>query len=247
MKTIIIDDERLALIALEKDIRTYCPNLTVIGKYSDPEEAIEQINLLKPGLVMTDIQMPIMNAFTMLERVKWKKFDLIFVTAFNKYAVKAFEFSAMDYLVKPVDSHKLIKAIQKVFERRHLKNLEEKLDLINHNIKFGGNNYTLAIPTSKGAEFVDINDITHIKADSNYSKLFFQDGKTILVTKSLKHFTEILSESNYMRIHQSHLVNTSYIKTYLKGGSGTVVLRNGCNLPISRSQKASVIKFLLGK
>lgn len=247
MKTIIIDDESLAVKALEKDIQKYCPQLEIIGMFNKPEVAIEHINTLKPDLIMTDIQMPRMNAFTMLEKLDWKGFDLIFVTAFNKYAVKAFEFCAMDYLVKPVDSKKLISAVKKVFERKHQRNLEEKLNLIAHNIKFGGNNFTLAIPTTKGAEFIDVNDIMHIKAESNYSKIFFKNGKTSLVSKPLKHFSVILSESNYLRIHQSHLINTTFIKSFVKGGTGSIVLKNGTQLPISRSQKNVVNKFLFGK
>ena len=246
MKTIIIDDEKLALLALDNDIQTYCPELNIIAKLSSPTEAITAINNLKPALVITDIQMPIMNAFTMLEQLTWKNFELIFVTAYNKYALKAFEFSAIDYLVKPIDSHKLIKSVQKVLTKKNKKTLEEKIKIVVQNMKFGDDNFTLALPTRNGIEFVDVNDIIRIKAESNYSMVYFTKGKPKLISKPLKHFCDMLSEASFIRIHQSHLINTVFIRKYLKTNGGTIVLKDDTSLPVSRSQKAILNSFLFG-
>jgi len=248
MKTIIIDDEILALKALEDDITTHCPELDIVSICTKSEEAIEQINHHKPELVFTDIQMPRMNAFTMLNQLNWKNFELIFVSAYNKYAVRAFEFSAIDYIVKPVDVNKLIKAVHKVKTKKSNEALEQKLSLIIHNMKFNNqDNYSLAIPTSYGLEFVEVKNLVHIQANNNYSDLYFADGKKIVVSKTLKHFCDILCDYQFIRIHQSHLVNSSFIKSFYKGAAGSVKLKDGTVLPISRSQKKAVSNFFLGK
>ena len=248
MRAILIDDESLALESLEYDIKEHCPEVDVIGMYTSTIKAIAEIERLKPDLVMTDIQMPRMNAFTMLDQVKWKNFDLILVTAFNKYAVLAFEFSACDYIVKPVDPQKLIAAVNKVKEKRNNDGIEDKLALIMHNLKFGSDdNYTLAIPTLDGAEFIEVQNITHIKADSNYCAIHFNDGTKLVVSKPMKHFADILGDHKLLKIHQSHVVNTAYIKRYRKGVAGSIILLDGTVLAISRSQKSVVNEFLLGK
>lgn len=248
MKTILIDDELMALESLTYDLNTYCPSIEIIKSATNPEDAIQYINEFKPDLVLSDIQMPRMNAFTMLEKVDYKDFDLILVTAFNKYAVRAFEFSAVDYLVKPVDPEKLIAAIQKAKDKKASHDIEEKLALIMHNLKFGNNeNYTLAIPTLYGVEFIEVQNLVYLSADSNYCHLFFANGDKMMVSKPLKHFANILTNHHFLRIHQSYMINTSYIKSYRKGVTGSMVLKNGISLPISRSCKPAVNQFLAGK
>ncbi|MFT4535029.1 MAG: two-component system LytT family response regulator [Saprospiraceae bacterium] len=248
MKTILVDDEMMALESLTYDLNTHCPSVEIIKSVNNPEDAILHINELKPDLVMSDIQMPRMNAFTMLEKLDYKDFDLILVTAFNKYAVRAFEFSAVDYLVKPVDPQKLMTAIQKVQDRKASHDIEKKLALIMHNLKFGNNeNYTLAIPTLDGAEFIEVKDLVYLSADSNYCHLFFADGEKLMVSKPLKHFANILVDHQFLRIHQSHMINTSFIKSYRKGLAGSIILKDGTTLPISRSCKSVVNQFLAGR
>ena len=248
MKTILIDDELMALESLTYDLNTHCPSVEIIKSVTNPEDAIKYINELKPDLVMSDIQMPRMNAFTMLEKLDYKDFDLILVTAFNKYAVRAFEFSAVDYLVKPVDPKKLVTAIQKAKDKKASHDIEEKLALIMHNLKFGNNeNYTLAIPTLDGAEFIEVKDLVYLSADSNYCHLFFANGSKMMVSKPLKHFANILVDHHFLRIHQSHMINTSYIKSYRKGLAGSIILKDGTTLPISRSCKSAVNHFLAGR
>lgn len=247
MKTIIIDDEIHALESLEYDLKEYCPEVQLIGKASSPEEGIALIDGLKPDLVMTDVQMPRMNAFTMIDSLTHRDFDLILVTAFNQYAVRAFEFSAIDYLVKPTDPAKLKQAIARVIDRKQNHDIEEKLSLIMHNLKFGNDdNFTLAIPTSEGAEFVDVKEIVRLEADSNYCTIYFENSKKLVVSKPLKHFADILTGHKFLRIHQSYLINSAFIKSYRKGATGSIVLKDGTNLPISRSCKSNVTEFLFG-
>ena len=220
MKTILIDDELMALESLTYDLNTHCPEIEIIKSLTNPEDAIECINDLKPDLVMSDIQMPRMNAFTMLERLDYKDFDPKTLTT----------------------------AIQKAKNKKATHDIEEKLALIMHNLKFGNNeNYTLAIPTLEGAEFIEINDLIYLSADSNYCHLYFTNREKMMVSKPLKHFANILADHHFLRIHQSHMINTSYIKSYRKGIAGSIILKDGTTLPISRSCKSIVNQFLAGK
>ena len=247
MRVVIIDDEIHALESLEYDMEEYCPEFEIIGKFENPVEAVKFIDTYKPDIVLSDIQMPRMDAFAMIEALQYRDFELILVTAYNKYAVRAFEFCAADYIVKPVDPMKLRNALLKVIDKKKNQDLEEKLSLILHNLKFGSKeNHTLAIPTLEGAEFVEVQEINHLKADSNYCALFLNDGTKLVVSKPLKHFDDILQDHGFLRVHQSYLINTIYIKSYRKGAGGNLILKNGTVIPISRSYKNNVNEFMLG-
>lgn len=247
MKAVIIDDEIMALDSLEYDVKTYCPEIEIIGKFDDPEEAIIFINKYEPDIVMTDIQMPRMDAFGMIDQLTYTDFELILVTAYNKYAVRAFEFSAVDYIVKPVDPDKLRQAMIKAQEKKKNTDLEQRLSLILHNIKFGNKeNHTLAIPTLEGAEFVEICDIMHCQADANYCNIHLTNGDKLVVSKPLKHFAELLTDRGFIRIHQSHLINTTYIRSYRKGSAGSLILKDGSVIPISKSYKSNLHDFMSG-
>ena len=247
MRVVLIDDEIHALESLEYDMEEYCPEFQIIGKFDNPAEAVKFIDAEKPDIVLSDIQMPRMNAFAMIDALEYREFDLILVTAYNKYAVRAFEFSAVDYIVKPVDPMKLRNALLKVADKKKSHDLEEKLSLILHNLKFGNKeNHTLAIPTIEGAEFVEVVDINYLKADANYCSLFLKDGSKLVVSKPLKHFSDILQDHGFLRVHQSYLINSIYIKSYRKGAGGNLILKDGTVVPISRSYKNNVNEFMMG-
>ena len=247
MRVVLIDDEIHALESLEYDMEEYCPEFEIIGKFDNPVEAVKFIDAEKPDIVLSDIQMPRMNAFAMIDALEYRDFDLILVTAYNKYAVRAFEFSAVDYIVKPVDPMKLRNALLKVANKKKSHDLEEKLSLILHNLKFGNKeNHTLAIPTIEGAEFVEVVDINYLKADANYCSLFLKDGSKLVVSKPLKHFSDILQDHGFLRVHQSYLINSIYIKSYRKGAGGNLILKDGTVIPISRSYKNNVNEFMMG-
>ncbi|MFT6336118.1 MAG: two-component system LytT family response regulator [Halioglobus sp.] len=248
MNAVIIDDEVMALDSLEYDIKTYCPEIKIIGKFDNPEEAILFIDKHEPDIVMTDIQMPRMDAFRMLDQLAFTDFELILVTAYNKYAVRAFEFSAVDYIVKPIEPDKLRQAVIKAQEKKKSNDLEQRLSLILHNIKFGNKeNHTLAIPTLEGAEFIEIDDIIHCKADANYCNIHISTGEKLVVSKPLKHFADLLTERGFIRVHQSHLINTAYIRSYRKGSAGSLILKDGTIIPISKSYKRNLNEFMTGR
>lgn len=247
MRVVIVDDEVHALESLEHDMKEYCPEFDIIGSFDNPLLAVQFIENEKPDIVLSDIQMPRMDAFTMIESLEYKDFALILVTAYNKYAIRAFEFSAVDYIVKPVDPMKLRNSLLKVKDNKKTDDLEEKLSLILHNLKFGNKeNHTLAIPTLEGAEFVEVNEISYLKADANYCSLLLQNGTKLVISKPLKHFADILKEHGFLRIHQSYLINSIFIKSYRKGAGGNLILKDGTVVPISRSYKNNVNEFMLG-
>ena len=248
MRTLIIDDEKHALDSLIKDISEYCPELEIIGALQSPIEAIDFIHEHQPELVLSDIQMPEMSVFGMVGKLQWKNFALILVTAYNKYAIKAFEFSAIDYLLKPVDSNKLKSAVVKAKAQIRKDNIEDRLSMIIHNLKFTNHeNISLAIPTTHGAELVQVLDIIRIEAQASYSTIHLKNETKLMVSKPLKHFYEILVEHPFLRTHQSHLINTKFIKSYNKGKQGSVQLVDGTVIPISRSFKPDVINFIYGE
>jgi two-component system LytT family response regulator len=247
MRVVIVDDEIHALESIEHDMEEYCPEFEIIGTFDIPAQAVEFIDREKPDIVLSDIQMPRMDAFAMIEALTYKDFALILVTAYNKYAVRAFEFSAVDYIVKPVDPMKLRNALLKVVDKKRNDDLEEKLSLILHNLKFGKKeNHTLAIPTLEGAEFIEVHEITYMKADANYCSLFLKDNTKLLISKPLKHFADILQDHGFIRVHQSYLINSIYIKSYRKGAGGNLILKDGTVIPISRSYKNNVNEFMMG-
>ena len=247
MRVVIIDDEVHALESLAHDMKEYCPEFEIIGSFDSPLLAIQFIEKEKPDIVLSDIQMPRMDAFAMIDKLKYKDFALILVTAYNKYAIRAFEFSAVDYIVKPVDPMKLRNSLLKVLNQKKSDDLEEKLSLILHNLKFGNKeNHTLAIPTLEGAEFVEVHEITFLKADANYCSVLLQDGSKLVISKPLKHFADILKDHGFLRVHQSYLINSIYIKSYRKGAGGNLILKDGSVIPISRSYKNIVNEYIVG-
>lgn len=247
MRVVIVDDEIHALESLEHDMAEYCPEFKIIGSFDNPINAVPFIEKEKPDIVLSDIQMPRMDAFAMIDALEYTDFALILVTAYNKYAIRAFEFSAVDYIVKPVDPMKLRNSLLKVKDLKKTDDLEEKLSLILHNLKFGNKeNHTLAIPTLEGAEFVEVQDITYLKADANYCSLLLNDGTKLVISKPLKHFADILKDHGFLRVHQSYLINSIYIKSYRKGAGGNLILKDGTVIPIGRSYKVNVNEFIMG-
>lgn len=244
MKIILVDDELPSLQNLEQKIIEFCPDLSIIGTTQKPEAAIEMIENLKPDVVFLDIEMPRMNGFKMLEEIKEKKFEVVFTTAYNHYAIDAVRISAFDYLVKPISVNDLQSTVGRLFKTRHNKT-PEKLDVLRQNLSsYRSQHDKISIATSEGVEFIEIKQILRIESSSNYSKIFFMDGKNILVTKLLKDFEEILQPYRFYRIHNSHLINLNYIKKYIRGDGGQVVMENNEVVDVSRRKKEEFLKLI---
>ncbi len=244
LKTILIDDELPSLQNLEQKLTEFCPDVKILASTQKPEEAIRLIELHRPDVIFLDIEMPRMNGFKMLEEISEKDFDIVFTTAYNLYAIDAVRISAFDYLVKPVAVKDLQNCVARLFKDQ-LKQTPEKLDVLRQNLSDSrSQNDKITISTNEGIEFIEIKEIMRIESSSNYSKIFFKDGRSLLVTKLLKDFEEILLPYRFYRIHNSHLINLSYIKKYVRGDGGQVVMQNDEVIDVARRKKEEFLKLI---
>lgn len=244
LRAILVDDELPSLQNLEQKIVEFCPDIYIIAAEQKPEDAIQLIEQYRPDVVFLDIEMPRMNGFKMLEHIKEKDFDIVFTTAYNHYAIDAIRISAFDYLVKPIAVRDLQSTVDRLFKSQS-KQTPEKLDVLRHNLSDSrSQNDKITISTNEGVEFFEINQIVRVESSSNYSKIFFTDGKSILVTKLLKDFEEILTPYRFYRIHNSHLINLSHIKKYIRGDGGQVVMKNDEVIDVARRKKEEFLRLI---
>jgi two-component system LytT family response regulator len=241
---IIIDDEEKGRMVLKQKLADHCPEITVIAEASNGLEGRDWIEKTSPDVVFLDIEMPRMNGFEMLNSLNEKNFHLIFTTAYDHYAIKAIRFAAFDYLMKPIDIDELKSAVNKMALRKPA-DVSRQLDILIHNTGKNTKNFNkIAIPTLDGISFFDLDDLIHLDSDSNYTMLHFTQGRKILSAKTLKDFEDQLSDSNFVRLHHSHIVNIHYITKYIKGEGGQVILSNGSVIDVSRRKKVDLLKMI---
>ncbi|MEO8147668.1 MAG: LytTR family DNA-binding domain-containing protein [Bacteroidia bacterium] len=234
---IIIDDEVNCIEMLEWLLKTYCPNVTIDAMCDSGEKGIEAINKHKPDVVFLDIEMPRMNGFDMLEKFDKLFFDVIFTTAYDKFAVKAFRYSALSYLLKPVDPEDLQATLKKIEEKKNVPS-RDQLTMLLENIKeLKPTTQRIALTTSDGMIFVDTKDIMYCGAESNYTNVKMANGTKVLVAKTLKDIDETLSGNDFYRIHNSFLINLNHIKKFVRGDGGYVLMNDGEQITISRSRR----------
>jgi len=245
LKTIIVDDELHCCKTLESLLKRYCPEVNILATCINGVEALKAIEELHPNLVFLDVEMPKMNGFEMLEQLPPIDFHLIFVTSYDAYALKAIRFSAIDYLLKPVDREELQKAVQKVIKRIEVplpEQLKIILDRINQPLQSAGK---IALPTMEGLEMVQVESIISCEADDNYTKLHLKNNRKIIVSSTLKVIEELLEDYSFIRIHRSYLVNLKEIEKYVKTDGGYVVMSDGSQIYVSRNKKEELLKLLL--
>ncbi|MDR0793897.1 MAG: LytTR family DNA-binding domain-containing protein [Chitinophagaceae bacterium] len=243
LRTILIDDEANSLNALKEKLIHYCPSVNIIGTCTNAEEGKKAINILKPDLVFTDIEMPVTNGFLMLQQLTHTKFSIVFVTAYHHYALKAIKFSALDYLVKPVDIDELKAAVEKANAARRSTN--KRLELLLKN--FENNEHLperIAIPMLEGFQFMEMKNIAYMEANNNYTRLYLTDGEGITVSRTLKEFEDMLPADKFFRIHHSYLINTDYLERYIIGEGGQVIMNTGATLPVSKRKKNDFLKLV---
>ena len=241
---IIIDDEVKGRLALRQKITSYCPNVNILAEAVDGIEALAAIERHHPQLIFLDIEMPKMNGFEMLNNIQEKKFQIIFTTAYDQYAIKAIRYAAFDYLLKPVDIEELKTAVSRA-SSIETQQTKKQIELLQQNMQHPKKQLNkLAIPTVVGLLFFDINEIIHLEANSNYTFIHFSGKPKITASKTLKEFEEILPESIFFRTHRSHLINLNYIKRYIKGDGGQIELQNGNYVDVSRRKKEEFLKAI---
>ena len=245
LRTIIIDDEKLAIESLKWEIENFCKDIEVIATYSNPVEAIEGINLLKPELVFLDIEMPELDGFQLLEKLEYRNFDLIITTAYNQYAIQAFKANAIDYLLKPIDPDELIEAIQKVKNRKgtgdELFNIQSILDnLVEKKEKYKKIPFSL----SNKIMLIEPENIIYCKSDGSYTQVYLKNKEKILVSKSIKQIEQACPGNLFKRVHKSYIVNIKEVIEYVRQGGGELILSNGMVVPVSRTHKSEVLAAL---
>lgn len=245
IRTIIIEDEPVSREMLTLMLQRYKNDIEIIDTCSSPTDGIESIAKHQPDLIFLDIQMPKMNGFDMLKKISSINFEVIFTTAFDQYAINAIRISALDYLLKPVDDEDLAAAVDKCKERILSKKSGSQFEnLFNNLMNKNPLDKTLALAASDGISFVKMSDILRVEANGRYAKFYMLNKETILVSKTLGDFEEILSANQFFRIHDSSIINLNHVKKYIRGDGGTVLLSDNTELDVARRRKEDFIKLI---
>jgi len=245
IRTIIIDDEQHCIDRLSGLLAECNGSIHLMGAFKTVEEGINAIKKLQPDLVFLDVQIHDKTGFDLLKQIGPINFSVIFTTAYDKYAVQAIKFSAVDYLLKPVDADDLKQAMDKLEEKMGKDEIARKMEVLFHNLKHTqGAAKRISIPTVNGFVFVQVSDIIHCRSEINYTTVFLKDKQKITVAKTLKEFEELLSGYNFFRVHNSHLINLAFIKSYNKGKGGSVTMTDNSEIEVSTRRKDEFLKKL---
>ncbi len=245
IKAIIVDDEEKSRVTLKNLVTLYCPNVLILELCDSVNSALIAIDKEMPDLIFLDIEMPFHSGFTLLEKIKDPTFEVIFTTAYDHYAIKAIKFSAMDYLLKPIDSDELKNAVNKIeLDKTDSKKALPDFGLLLSNLKIKGNNAKIALPTFDGLQMVSINEIIKCTADESYTHITLTNNTKITVSRILKEYEELLSDFNFLRVHNSCLINLIHVSKYIKGDGGYVVMIDGSSVEVSRRKKNDLINKL---
>ena len=243
IKSIIVDDEKHGRENLAGILKQYCPEVIVLEEADSVNTAISLIHSVNPDLVFLDIEMPKANGFQLLEHFKDSSFEVIFVTAYDSYAIKAIRFSAADYILKPINFNDLKVAVDKVAKRIRLKEENDRIKQLFRNIH-QPQNPRIGLPTADRIEFVELDKIIRCQGEGNYTHFYFEENRHLLVAKTLVEFEDLLQEYSFIRIHKTHLVNLKHVVAYLKTDGGALQLSNGDLVSVSRRRKEFVQKIL---
>ena len=244
MKLAIIDDDNKIRDLYKSVVAKYYPDLNEISEASSMQEGIELLKVYNPDVVILDIDLGDGTGFDVLQAIKPYNFSLIFSTAFNDYAIKAIKFSALDYILKPIDENELCLAIDKAMSAREKSNLESQLKNFFDNFDKTSQSKKLVLKTAGELNIVEITDIVYCQSDNSYTTFFFANNEEIVVSKGMKEFEDILTDFNFFRPHTSFLVNLNYVKKLDKSDGGFLILKTGKEIPVSIRKKSSLIQVL---
>jgi two-component system LytT family response regulator len=245
IKTIIIEDEQKSREMLAAMIQKNCPDLEVSGLAANVAEGVQLIKEVKPELVFLDISMPDGSGFDLLEQVAGHRFELIFATASDQHAIRAIKFSACDYLLKPIDVDELKAAVDKVvLKKKSIPNMDNLQFLIQHLKRADDNFQKITLPTGNAYEIVNVKDIVRCEADGSYTTFYLTDKRKLMISAGLKHYEELLPESEFIRVHHHHLINMNHVVRFLKEDGGYAVMSDGSMIEISRRKKEAFMEKL---
>lgn len=246
LKAVLVEDEKNSQELIKELITEYCEGVEVVGIGGSVAQGLAVIAEHQPDLLFLDIELPDGDGFQILEKTEYKDFEVIFTTAYDQYAMKAFKFSATDYLLKPVDIDELQSAVERVkskLSNEPESDQSEKLAALIQNIRqINQPLKRIVLPTSNGFTVVNPEDIIRCESDRNYTFIFLKDKRRILVSRTIKEYDEMLTDYNFFRIHQSHLINLHYLKNYTRGRGGYVELTDGTTLDVSARRKSEFLK-----
>lgn len=243
MNAIIIDDEKIGAETLQLLIQQHCSHVNITAVLHSPAEGISAIQELKPDLVFLDIEMPTATGFEVIAATDKEEYEIIFTTAYENYAIRAFKSQAVDYLLKPIDTDELVNAVKLAAAR--IASKKESRSTMAQLENFRKSNMEAAkkisIPTSQGVLVLDASNIIRLESDSNYTNIFLKDGRKILVSKTLKSMEKKLQGFSFLRVHKTHLINLTELNRYIRGDGGTVILKDEAIIPVSRMHKAELL------
>ena len=238
LTAVIIDDEANSVDVLKTLLATYCPTVKVIAQADHAAAGRKLINEHSPDLVFLDIEMPFETGFDMLDALENRNISVIFVTAYDHYALKAIKYYAMDYLLKPVDIDELKLAVKKAEDKKQQQDFTElPVNLLKNYLEKGLDNSKIALPMADGIQFVNRNEIVRCEACGNYTKIYLKENRTYLVARTLGEYEDLLAPYNFLRIHHAHLINLDHIEKYVRGEGGYVIMSDGAVVDISRRKK----------
>ncbi|MEO5984567.1 MAG: LytTR family DNA-binding domain-containing protein [Ferruginibacter sp.] len=243
LRAILIDDDESNLSAMTEKLNKHCPEIVIIALCDNAQDGIIAIDSLHPDVVFLDIEMPVMNGFLMLQQLTYKDFQLIFVTAYDHYAIKAIRYCAIDYLVKPADIDELKAAVLKAVENKNKLSTATQLDLLHEYIK-KKQHTRIPIPTAEGLQFINVEDIIYLLASNNYTNIFLTTAEKILVSRTLKEFEDLLPSEHFIRIHHSSIINSAFIVKYNRGEGGQVIMKDGTVLDVSKRKKTEFLQAI---
>jgi len=245
LRAVIVEDEKRSRETLSGLLKLYCKNLEVVGEAENVRGGLDIIQRKDPDVVFLDIQMPDGSGFKLLEQIKQIKFDVIFTTAYDQFAIKAIRYSALDYLLKPIFPNDLVNAVKKAEKNKQLQKSNENIKVLLENINLPpAESPKIILSTSEKINIVKVDEIIRCESDNYYTMFYFTNGKRLLVSKTLKEQEELLGEHNFIRPHKSHLINVKYIKSYLKSDGGVILMEDGSKIPVSRRKKEYIMEII---
>ncbi len=245
LKAVIIEDEKHSRETLKSMLEEFCKDVEVIAMAGTVDEAVKVLSIYSPDIVFLDIELQSGVGFDVLNQIKDPNFEVIFTTAFEKYAIKAIKFSSLDYLLKPIDLDELQQAVEKARTRMDTNVYREQLDTLMQSISRGKiRPEKICLATTVGMEFIAIDDIIACKADGSYTSFMLEDNNTLLVSKHLKEYENLLAEHQFMRVHNSYLINLKKVKKYIKSDGGHLIMENDLEVNISPRKKDDLIEAM---
>ncbi|MCH5600143.1 LytR/AlgR family response regulator transcription factor [Niabella ginsengisoli] len=247
MNAIIVDDEQHNIENLKHLLQRHCSDIKIVATADNIQDALPRINSAKPDIIFLDIQLGNETGFELLKQLPQRDFEVIFVTAYDHYGIQAVKFAALDYILKPIDTHELIAAVEKASQKINNKKANTRLDFLIEYVRQGARSPSkIALPQQNEIRYIEINSIVRCEANNTYTWFYLDNKEKILVSKPLKEFEELLTPHGFLRTHQTHLINPAFVKSLQKSDGGFLLMQDGEKIPISKTKKETV-KIALGK